>query len=281
MEDKVERVIRNTFFIYVFFSLSLISSCSYLSRKKNDPLESASNTQVTSDTPKADRELKNEYLELKKKYDALKKKSAVTSVDGQDESLANQTMDTKVELNKRHSVVNAADNKSMNDILNETVNVFNDEKNSDLKSSPQIDNAIDKLPMNLVALDEKESIVLPSTVDDQRLADNIENEIYDYQKGMELLAKNQFDPALALFKKLTKSTTPQVEAFARYQIGVVFFKQQEYDLAMQIFKQVIANNAYSGVIYKALDKLVYCCDKLQLTQEKEIYYSLLHDLLKV
>ena len=48
-------------------------------------------------------------------------------------------------------------------------------------------------------------------------------------------------------------------------------------LAMQLFRRDSTNYAFSGVVYKALGRLIACSEKLKLAQKKDKHFSYLHD----
>ena len=75
--------------------------------------------------------------------------------------------------------------------------------------------------------------------------------------------RSEEEGALAVLRELERSSgTRQVRARAKFQIGELFFKQGEYDLAMQEFEGVLANHAFSGVVLRALERLVDCSERL-------------------
>ncbi len=76
---------------------------------------------------------------------------------------------------------------------------------------------------------------------------------------------------------LEHSKVRQIAVQAKYYIGMILFKQSEFDLSMQLFEEIIRKDAFSGVVLKALGKLIVCTEKLKLSKKRERYYSMLHD----
>ena len=70
----------------------------------------------------------------------------------------------------------------------------------------------------------------------------------------------------------------QVRVRAKYFIGEILFIQEEYDLAMQVFEEIINQHAFSAVIIKSLDRLVECSKKLGLSKKERRYFSILKDI---
>ena len=69
----------------------------------------------------------------------------------------------------------------------------------------------------------------------------------------------------------------QIRVHAKFYIGEILFRQQEYDLAMQVFEEILDKDAFSGIVLKTLGRLVTCSKKLKLKKKKDRYYSMLHD----
>lgn len=105
----------------------------------------------------------------------------------------------------------------------------------------------------------------------------VAQEISDLRKAMLLVGKNKFGEALSMLKSLEKSQVRPIAVQAKYYIGESLFRQGEWDLAMQVYEGIIHNDAFSGVVLKALGKLIVCSEKLKLSQKRDRYYSMLHD----
>jgi len=109
----------------------------------------------------------------------------------------------------------------------------------------------------------------------------VEEQIKSLHEAEALIGKNQFDAAMNILRPLEKSGVGQVRVRAKAQIGELLMRQGEYDLAMQVFEDVIQHDAFSGVVVKVLGKLIVCTEKLKLDKKKEQYYSMLHDFFEV
>lgn len=106
---------------------------------------------------------------------------------------------------------------------------------------------------------------------------DVEAQIRSLQTADGLVMQNKFDEALNMLKSLEKSPVRQVRVRARYLVGESLFKQGDFDLSMQVFEEIIQKEAFSGMVLKALGRLIVCSEKLKLDKKKEQYYSLLHD----
>ena len=92
---------------------------------------------------------------------------------------------------------------------------------------------------------------------------------------------NTIDEALKILQYLERSPTDQVRVRARSQIGDIYMIKGQYDLALQVYETMITNDAFSGKILTALKKAVVCCDRLNLTQKKMKYQSILQDFFEI
>lgn len=105
----------------------------------------------------------------------------------------------------------------------------------------------------------------------------VEEEILILRNSNQLIAQNRYDQALRELRKIENSSVRQIRARAKYNMGEILFQQGEFDLAMQIFEDVIRTEAFSGIILKTLGRLIVCSEQLNLDQKKETYYSMLYD----
>lgn len=105
----------------------------------------------------------------------------------------------------------------------------------------------------------------------------LENQLLSLRKAKKLVEENQFNQAMAQLKGLEDANSLQIRVRAKYLIGDILYKQQSYDLSMQVFEDIVHNYAFSGVVLDALRKLIVCSEKLNLPKKKELYFSMLHD----
>lgn len=236
------RTLRN--FIYLSLLSSLVS-CSWISNKRSlfgDDDETSENEQRSTTlqtVPKA------QYDQLEKKYNML-----VASM---------KSKDTRHEAMKSNlppeDIVNQLNKAATTNDLVETVDVFGQDSNK-LKSS------IDK---RMPIVSHK---VTPREIEDQ---------IIKLERAEAFIAKKKFDQALTLLKELENSHVRQIKVNAKYQIGELLFVQGEYDLAMQVFEEIIRKDAFSGLVLKVLGRLIVCSEKLKQSKKQQKYYSILHD----
>ena len=135
--------------------------------------------------------------------------------------------------------------------------------------------------MGVEALREepKKGPPLPNSMAIQQVnhTDDVDEQIIQLREAATLVKVNKFDNALAILKDLETSKEKQVVVRAKYMLGDLLFQQGEFDLAMQAYEDIIKNYAFSGLVVKALGKLVVCSEKLKQPEKQAKYYSLLHD----
>jgi tetratricopeptide (TPR) repeat protein len=107
--------------------------------------------------------------------------------------------------------------------------------------------------------------------------DDIDEQISRLREVQELIRVNKFEQALTLLKDLENSKEKQIVVRAKIMLGDLLFNQGEYDLASQVYDEIVKKYAFSGYVLKALGKLVACSEKLKQPEKQAKYYSLLHD----
>ena len=108
---------------------------------------------------------------------------------------------------------------------------------------------------------------------------SVEEQFAKLKKAEELIEAKQFDEALNYIKRDTeKSSIRQVRVKAKFLLGELLLQQNEYDLAMQMFEEIINQYAFSGLVIKTLGRLILCSEKLKLEDKKTKYFSMLNDI---
>ena len=113
------------------------------------------------------------------------------------------------------------------------------------------------------------------------VSDSIESEINKLREAEGYIAQNKFNDGLNLLKEVENSTSRQVRVRAKFLLGEILFKQKEFDLAMQVFEEIISKDAFSGMVLKSLGRLIICAEKLKQEKKQQQYYSILHDFFEV
>lgn len=127
--------------------------------------------------------------------------------------------------------------------------------------------------------EEKVGPAVPPTmgIEHVNVTDDIDEQISKLREASNLVKVNKFENALVILKELENSKEKQVAVRAKIMLGDLLFSQGEFDLAMQVYEEVVKKYAFSGYVLKALGKLVACSEKLKLPEKQAKYYSLLHD----
>ncbi len=196
---------------------------------------------------------KEQYDQLMAKYEALVKERGLKKVPQVNK--ANQMMN---QMEKGATeVISGLDKTQETGELVETVDVF---------GKAGVMN--DKSPLDLVPTGENKRAVSGEMVEEQ---------IDSLRKAENLIQQNRFDEALKSIKKMENSPVQQIAVRAKYLWGEILFRQGEYDLAMQIYEEIVFKHAFSGLVLKALGRLIVCSEKLKLEPKRKKYYSILHD----
>ena len=107
--------------------------------------------------------------------------------------------------------------------------------------------------------------------------DDIDSQITRLREAQEAIKVNKFENALVILKDLENSEERQITVRAKMMLGDLLYNQGEFDLASQVYEEIITKHAFSGFVLKALGKLVACSEKLKQPEKQAKYYSLLHD----
>ena len=128
-------------------------------------------------------------------------------------------------------------------------------------------------------VEKKEGPPVPTSMGVQHVnnTDDIDDQITRLREVQELVKVNKFENALVILKELENSKEKQIVVRAKVMLGDLLFNQGEYDLASQVYEEVIKKYAFSGYVLKSLGRLVACSEKLKQPEKQAKYYSLLHD----
>lgn len=106
---------------------------------------------------------------------------------------------------------------------------------------------------------------------------DVESQLSLYRRGLALKNSNVGE-ATKIFQQLETHGISPVKSRAKYQIGDMLMTKTQYDLALQVFEDIIGKNADSGVVIDALRGAVIAADKLGIKNKKDQYASMLNDV---
>lgn len=201
---------------------------------------------------------KAQYDELVKKYEALHSKGVAPTASAVSEKNPADELMNQLGAAKDPDVVEAKNT------LMETVDVFEDKMG--LKGT-QVSPVVAGKPMTASEMDNSPP-----------LADKLENDILELKKSMSMASQGKFDHAIRGLQPLTKSSSKQVQVRAKFGMAEILLAQKEFDLALQAYEDIINNYAFSGLVVNALKKAAGCAEKLNLSEKKAQYESLLKDV---
>lgn len=106
---------------------------------------------------------------------------------------------------------------------------------------------------------------------------DIESQLSLYRRGLALKASNPGE-ATKIFQQLENQAISPVKSRAKFQIGEMLLGRGQYDLALQVFEDIINKNAESGIVLDALKYAVVASEKLGATAKRDQYASMLNDV---
>ncbi|MFL5785596.1 MAG: tetratricopeptide repeat protein [Bacteriovoracaceae bacterium] len=235
--------------------LLLASSCSwYRSLERSlveDDAKQAKKEHARSKTVPREQydQLLVKYEELTKKYESLK--------DGKPEkSLVDEINNTQTENNFARTSPNAD---------TETVNLGPNDPAGTPMGAPTAAAA---------------ATAGAATVAVVAVPDDVESQLELYRRGLAMKESNPGE-ATKIFQELEAKGAPAVQVRAKLQVGELLLSRQQYDLALQVFEDIITKHSDSGVVIDSLRYAEACATKLGLTAKKEQYHSMLNDVFEV
>lgn len=105
----------------------------------------------------------------------------------------------------------------------------------------------------------------------------LSSQILQYKTAVAMMEMKPAE-ALKIFQELDQKAAPVVRVRAKFQIGMMFYNKGQFDLALQVFDEVINKKAYSGVVIEALRMAEKCATQLSLKTKKSQYSSMLNDV---
>ncbi len=110
-----------------------------------------------------------------------------------------------------------------------------------------------------------------------KVSGDVEEQLNLYRRGVSMKTSNPGE-ATKIFQGLETQAVPAISVRAKQQIGELLYSRQQFDLALQVFEDVINKHAYSGVVLDALKYAAVCSDKLGIPSKKDQYSSMLRDV---
>lgn len=111
----------------------------------------------------------------------------------------------------------------------------------------------------------------------QDVPEDVESQLSLFQRGISLKSSNPGE-ATKIFQQLESQATPAIRVRSKLEIGEMLFSKSQFDLALQVFEDIINKQAHSGVVLDALKYAVICSEKLGITNKKDQYSSMLNDV---
>ena len=236
--------------------VQITCSCSWVSSKRSLFGEEPAATEQTVS--------KDQYNQLLKKYDALMKEKKVAMIKNERIKKDRDARENYDPFDMRRERPIEGQEQLVENVVAELSGVSKQKKKNRLNGSVDMFKGRKSNNKLMIADNDYDAAI-------------VEDHMVKIRKADQLQAKNKLDAALVLIKDLEKSPVSQIRVRAKYLLGEILFKQGEYDLAMQVFEEILTGYAFSGLVIKTLGKLIVCSDKLKQSAKQEKYYSILHD----
>ena len=106
---------------------------------------------------------------------------------------------------------------------------------------------------------------------------DVESQLSLFRRGLALKTSNPGE-STKIFQQLETKGIPPVKVRSKYQIGEMLLGRGQYDLALQVFEDIITNHADSGIVIDALRGAVMATEQLNIPNKKDQYASMLNDV---
>ena len=106
---------------------------------------------------------------------------------------------------------------------------------------------------------------------------DVESQLSLFRRALALKASNPGE-ATKIFQQLEIKGIAPVKVRAKYQIGEMLLGRGQYDLALQVFEDIINKHSESGIVLDALRGAVMATEQLGIPNKKEQYASMLNDV---
>ena len=111
----------------------------------------------------------------------------------------------------------------------------------------------------------------------ENISSDVESQLALFRKGVMMKSSNPGE-ATKIFQQLESQGAPAVKVRSKLQIGELLYGKGQFDLALQVFEDIINTQAHSGIVLDALKYAVVCSDKLGIQNKKDQYASMLNDV---
>ncbi len=106
---------------------------------------------------------------------------------------------------------------------------------------------------------------------------DVEGQLSLYRRGLAMKDSNPGE-ATKIFQQLEVSAVAPVKVRSKFQVGELLLARGQYDLALQVFEDIIKKHSHSGVVLDALRGAVVTSEKLGLQNKRDQYASMLNDV---
>lgn len=223
-------------------SLTFFFSCSLLRRNGGAP----EGDEAPSESPRDQTVPKAQYDQLLSKYEVLQKRLENQALTKNPDDVASTS--DEVLVNK----IKQSDSDS------NTVEVFkeNEQPGTPINNSP-------KIILKEVSLESSD--------------DKVDAQINELRSALKLLNENKFQDGLKAFQTLGHSKNLQIKVRADFYLAEMFFIQNEFDLAMQLYESIVMQYSFTGLTLSSLEKLIICAEKLNQKAKSEKYKGIYRD----
>ena len=106
---------------------------------------------------------------------------------------------------------------------------------------------------------------------------DLNSQLNSFRRAQQMKESNSGE-ATKIFQQLETNGHSSIKPRAKLELGEILMQKNQYDLALQVFEDIIQKYSYSGAVLQALKNAKICSEKLGLVNKKEQYASMLSDV---
>jgi hypothetical protein len=124
---------------------------------------------------------------------------------------------------------------------------------------------------------EKNSIPIDQ-VKEEKKPKELNDEILSLEKAKDEMIKGRLAQAMIILKELSTSSNQHMRARSKFRIGEILVLQKEYELAQQVFQEIIDHYSFSSVSIDALREIIKCFQSQNNEEKVKEYGALLEKI---
>ena len=109
----------------------------------------------------------------------------------------------------------------------------------------------------------------------------VRSEIQYIKKAKALMKQKRYGQSMRMLQELESSRKRPILVRSKSEMAGLLYKQEEYELALQIYEEIFMRHADSSLSVQSLDRALDCAKKLSLSDKIEQYSNFKKEMRKI